>query len=362
MATAPQNIHAYFPNIRIRTMRKDLETLQSGGGTISEPERVIEPEPPAFAQPEGQSQPVHIIEPPKLESAPSQIQKEQKPRLEDFVQQSYPKPVAAAPLHTIEQTISQPQQKQNVIFIYALLGMVGFVALGSVGYWVLYPRLAGKLFVTPLPSTGPVVSVVPSESPAAQNPMITMKVQPQSTQIFTLHVSSTSSAQFFGTLQSNLTGTFPPIGTTMFFSTMLPDETYVTSKDMLKLFVPKVLPSFQATLDAPYALFAYWYKTQTPAFGLVFSIAPDKLTTAKAIMAGWETARIEQDFANLFFPATLVSRQGQNFIDVMVSGFPARMFAVSRDGETTNFIYGFINNDLLITTDAKAFEVIAKIM
>ncbi len=363
MPDASQNIHDYFPNIRIRTMQKDLEALRSGGGTVSEPERVIEPESPAFARPEGQTQPVQIIEPPKfVEQTPAQINPEQKPRLEDFMQQLYPKPVVAAIPHTIEQTASQPQQKQNVILIYALLGMVGFVALGSVGYWVLYPRFASRLFVTPSPSVEPVISSAPSEIPVAQNPIIAMKVKPHISQMFDLHISSTSSTQFFGTLQSSFTGTFPSIGTTMFFSALLPDGTYVTSKDMLKLFAPKVLPSFQSTLDAPYILFAYWYKAQTPALGLVLSIAPDKLVTAKTIMAGWETARIEQDFANLFIPATLVSRQGQDFTDAIISGFAARMMPVSRDGETTNFVYGFVHNNLLITTDAKAFEAIAKMI
>lgn len=350
-------------------MAKDLETLKQGGGVIEEPQKQTAHFSDFVAAQESQKQQAPVIAPPVI-APPASSQEPivpkrneepfQKTSLEQFMQQTIP-PQQTQEQRTAAATIPMHVEEPVPAWLYAILGVIGFLVVGSIGYWIVYPRIQQQLALMRQTPT-PIPTQAPSVTPAA-DPSIAIATLPAGAKRFPLPVTGTSSAAFFNALVTSFPSVVPATGTLALYSFPGPsNSSYLASQDLVRLFAPNALPSFKASLDAPYLFFAYWYKANEPALGLVFTIQSGQDNVLKPFMQGWETARIEQDFRGLYAPAQQVTRTADSFSDTLIAGTPTRTIAVAKDGEPAQFIYSMTRSYLIITTNPKAFETIVKLL
>ena len=352
-------------------MAKDLAVITQGGGVVQEPEKQTAHFSDFIAAEQSQKQTAPIapppIAPPTLQEEPSprpanvlhQNEPFQKTSLEQFMQQPVP-PQQSQEQRAAATTITMHTEESVPAWLWAILGFIGLAVIGSAGYWIVYPRIQEQLALMRQTPT-PIPTQTPSVTPAV-DPSIGIASLPANAKRFSLTVTSTSSSAFLTQLVASFPSIIPSTGTLALYSFPEPQNAYLDSQDLAHLFAPNALPSFQASLDVPYLFFAYWYKANEPALGIVFTIQPGQEGILKPFMQGWETARIEQDFQNLYAPAQQVVRTSDTFSDTLIAGTPSRTIPVIKDGEPAQFIYSLTRSYLIITTNAKAFETIAKIL
>ena len=370
MAEPSSSIKDYFPNVKIRTMAKDLAVITQGGGVVQEPEKQTAHFSDFIAAEQAQQQTKPITpptiappelsrEPPRTMNLPQQSEPFQKTSLEQFMQQSVP-PQQNPEQRTASANLTMHTEEPVPAWLWGILGIIGVVVIGSIGYWIVYPRIQEQLALMHQTPT-PIPTQTPSITPAV-DPSIGIASLPANVKRFSLTVTSTSSSAFLTQLIASFPSVIPSTGTLALYSFPEPQNTYLSDRDLVHLFAPNALPSFQASLDAPYLFFAYWYKANEPALGIVFTAQPGQEGILKPFMQGWETARIEQDFQNLYAPAQQVTRTSDAFSDTLIAGTPTRTIPVSKDGEPSQFIYSLTRSYLIITTNAKAFETVAKLL
>ena len=351
-------------------MAKDLEILKQGGGVVQEPEKQQAHFSDFVAAEQTRKQesapiaPPSIV-PPIISPEPAPVQRLQpssepfhKTSLEQFMEQSVPsRQPAQQPVVT---PVIAHTEEPVPTWLYAILGVIGLAVIGSIGYWIIYPNIQRQLvLMRQSPTSTPTQA--PSITPAV-DPSIAIASLPSGVKRFSLSLTSTSSASFFNQLITSFPAVIPSTGTLALYALQEQGNAYVTAPELVRLFAPSALPSFSASLDAPYLFFAYWYKANEPILGVVFTVQQGQEGILKPFMQGWETARIEHDFQNLYTPVQQVTRTANSFTDTLIAGTPARSISVSRDGEPSQFIYSLTHSYLIITTNTKAFEAIAKIL
>ncbi|KKU10069.1 MAG: hypothetical protein UX14_C0027G0009 [Parcubacteria group bacterium GW2011_GWF1_45_5] len=318
MAGNKEKITQYFSNVVVRTMRKDLETLKTGGGLITyTPESIEKSEP--FTQ--TQTTPINIVVPvlvtPDLNPAAQQV-----PLIT-------PRPSAENTSPQNLSSVTPPQQKQDrsSFGLFMVLGAIVVVLGGSLAYWFIY-RKGGSPAPTPTPTVSPTES--PSPNPIKENPTITLS---QSTKTSTLTLgSSTFPVAVLTHLEEQYLAT-----TSLAIITLVgTDGEYLKSDAFIENVSPDSLKSFRATIDTGYALVVYAPEQQTRFLGAVIGIKPGSLATAKTIMQNWETANMEEYFKPLFAHHGTARRTNQKFTTETIKGHE----------------FGFVNNYFVITTHA----------
>ncbi len=336
-------------------MAKDLAMIKEGGGVVQE----VKQEQVQFsdfvsAQTQRAAQ-QPTIAPPTLGAQPQQ--ESARPSLEQFIQrQPHPAEESARP----PAEVAQKQTEQIPGWLYAILGVIALAVIGSVGYWIVYPQVQARLAQSRQTPT-PIPTQAPSPTPPAQDPRISIASLPPGGKLFTLALTGTSSQEFLAQMRAAFPSILPGTGTIALYSFPIQNaNAYLNSQELARILAPKSLPSFQGSLDERYLFFAYWYKADRQALGAVFTIRPEQDAVLRPFLRGWETARIEQDFQNLFAPAQRIARTTDSFSDSLIAQTPSRMISVTKDGEPAQFIYGLLGKYLIITTNTKAFELIAQ--
>ena len=335
MAGNKEKITQYFSNVVVRTMRKDLETLKTGGGLITyTPESVEKSEP--FTQ--AQTPPINIV-------VPSLVTPDLNPAAQQQVPQITPHPSVENVSPQGLSSIVPPQQKQDrsSFGLFMVLGAIVVVLGGSLAYWFIY-RKGGSPAPTPTPTVSPTES--PSPNPIKENPTITLS---QSTKTSTLTLgSSTFPVAVLTHLEEQYLAT-----TSLAIITLVgTDGEYLKSDAFIENVSPDSLKSFRATIDTGYALVVYAPEQQTRFLGAVIGIKPGSLATAKTIMQNWETANMEEYFKPLFAHHGTARRTNQKFTTETIKGHEFRTIPLSGSIGGLIFSYGFVNNYFVITTHA----------
>ncbi|MEW5805447.1 MAG: hypothetical protein AB1721_01845 [Patescibacteria group bacterium] len=330
MAQENNKIRQYFPNIKIRTMSSDLKELKEGGGTFqSKPEEklkdktdfLFEEQKPAEAE----------IKPPEL----------------DLQAQPIPEPKSTAPQ---EQAPVSPGDKTNLILIIAG-SVLGAIFIGSLVFWVIYPEISKKLVGIKQPSPSPVITEQPSPSPSPSP--ISPSIKLTEAEKVNLVLQKQTSSELLEKLKIE---TLLPkeSGSLVTYDFLNSQGKYLDSLSLIELIAPDALSSFKSAPDKDYLIFTYWLETGESKTGLVLSLRPETLASVKSILKSWETANVEEYFPLVFLPESPQKRGQETFKDVIINSVSARKIKLG----FSEFIYGFLDNYLIISSNEQVFKTI----
>ncbi len=340
------------PNIVIRTMEKDIQALQQGGGELPTPqipeELPVQPED-AFlqqTQPEpSQTTPVAPPPPPTVDLTP---------------------PPSTIPTPTTpEPTPETPTGKKSFFsqpLFLALLGIVGILTLGAVGYFVVFPIVQNALSPKEVglpPAPSPIVQesphqespVIPPPSPIA--PAITLAKQAD--EIVELEIASSSQSELFRALQKEIsktaaTGTFKIIN-------IKAGNQYLPSSEALQLLFDNPPISLTSGISTAYNIFLYWVNPAEAHLGVYFALNPVASEAASTALREWEST-LDKDAAR-FFLERPTGKIKLEFRDGSYQNIPLR-FAVFESGLAID--HAVIANTFVFTTHKDAmFEAIKRL-
>ena len=341
-------INEYFPNVKIRTLKSDLESLkQSGGSFIQQKEIKIERENFLFKAQKQES----VIAPPALEirsvASPSGIEAltPQQQKVGSIKQSIQNRPDNPA---DIKETDSQ--DAVNPKLLWGLGGGLILIIGLSIGFWLIYPNINKPLANLPTPS--PAKTESPSPSPSPEAPILALKTPLEK---FPIILNSLDVEELTQKLRSNVL--MPqPIGTLISFEPKLGVGEYLSGENLIKILSPNSLSSLKSTIGKEYLLLGYWETGNKPNLSLVFTIKQESLETAKSIVRSWETANMEEYFPVIFLPQPPEKRKTETFRGVKISNVDARMIIINQQ----KFIYTIVADKLIISSSEKAFEIIVK--
>jgi hypothetical protein len=337
MTEENKTIFEYFPNIKIRTMKTDLEGLRQGGGIVQFSAQEKPQKDTDFLYEEQRSREIEIT-PPSLEIPTEPIQPTKTLTKEE----------------TAEERVEKqqlPSNKQNLLLIISI-SVLGLILLGSLIFWVIYPNIAKEFAKNELSPT-PTVTEVPSPIPSPASPAIAITGAEKIRLIMEKQIPAEL-------IQKIKLETLLPkqAGDLIVYDFLNNQGKYLSSSQLIQLVAPDSLASFKSSPDEEYLIFSLWIEKNESKTGVVFSIKPEMIEVVKSIMKSWETANVEEYFPVVFLPETPLKRELENFKDVIISSSPARKLNLG----SSEFIYGFLNNYLIITSDSKSFEKITQLI
>ena len=338
-------INEYFPSVKIRTLKSDLEGLKESGGTFAQEKEVkINKEDYLFQEQKQET----VIAPPVLEirqtpSASAVIPQQQKI---GSIEQSIQNRPQAAP--EIMPTISQDTISPRLI--WGLGGGLVLIVSLSIGFWLIYPGLRRPVVVLPTPTPSPVESPTPSPSPIA--PLLVFKA---STEKFPVIMNSLNETELIQKLKLEIL--LPEAaGTLISFEPKQGAGEYFSGEDLIKILSPNALSSFKASINKEYLLLGYWETENKASINLVLTVKPEALETAKSIIKSWETANMEEYFPVVFLPQPPEKRRTETFKSVKIGNIEARKIVINQQ----TFVYVLLADRLVISSSEKAFDLIVK--
>ena len=332
-------------NIVIRTMEKDIQALQQGGGELPAPAIPEEPVPAppqdAFLQqtPTEPAAPGLVMPPPPIDVGP------QGP--------AAPMPAPGIPGGK-KPFLSKP-------LLLTLGGMVGIVALGAVGYFVVFPIVQNAFAPAPVipspivrsPLASPLLEVSPLPSPSPVAPAITLAKPADET--LELELAAVTSSDLFASITAQAalpaaTGTFKLLAART-------ADGYLSAADILPLLFPNAPMALVSDLENSYALFLYWVSPAETHLGAYFSLNPIAAEAAGAAVREWEST-LAADAARFFLGRAPGAMQGA-FRDGAYQNIPLR-FAVFDSGLALD--HAVIANTFVFTTHRDSmFEAIRRL-
>jgi hypothetical protein len=333
-------------NIVIRTMEKDLQALQEGGGELPQleiPEEMTPPPPqdaflqqtPTEAAPQGPAVPPP---PPPIDTAQGGP--------------AAPMPAPEIPAGGKKSFLSKP-------LLLAFGGVVGLAALGAVGYFVVVPIVRNAFApapVIPSPIAPPPLespSPPPSPSPSPVAPTITLAKPADGT--IDLELGAAASSDLFAAIatqaaESAATGTFKILN-------VKTGGAYLSAAEVLPLLFDHAPMALVSDLERSYALFLYWVRPAEAHLGAYFSLNPIAAEAAGAAVREWESS-LAADAGRFFLGRAPGTMQG-TFRDGAYQNIPLR-FAVFDSGLAID--HAVIANTFVFTTHRDSmFEAIRRL-
>jgi hypothetical protein len=342
------------PNIIIRTMEKDIQALQQGGGEIQPPALPEEPVLPAPAE-------------------QGFLQQDAAPVPDAQVPAGPPPPplIVAEPVApSIPPTPGEPSPKKTGApkhLLLALGGIAGLLTLGALGYFVALPVL--QRAYTPEPPLAPAPVVTPTPPLAVEEPTptpgtllipiphpteITLAVPPDD--IMVTFLLNPIANELLATLQ-RFANTARSAGTFMEVQ-VSSDDQRLSSQKMFSLLFASSPREIRAGLTKRYAIFLYWVDAETARLGAYFALNPAAVEAVKAAALEWE-ATLPQD-ANAFFLEVEPGEVTVAFRDGEYQNIPLR-FTVFERGMSIG--YAVANNTLVFSTGGRdpMFEALRRL-
>lgn len=340
-------------NIVIRTMEKDIQALQQGGGEF-----------PVPAIPEQPAQPP--IEDAFLQQ---QIPAEQMPANYQFP----PPPAPPMPPASMEPAMPMPSQpiisavpeEKKSFFsnplVLALGGIVILFILGAIGFFVVLPAVRTAFAPAPEIPAPEIPAPIPQPQeviplPALIAPAVILARPADAT--VTHELTTTTPAA----LLSLLAGEAAQPSEIKTLKTVLvtsEDGTYVPSTEALALLFNNNAPMalVSAADGNAYTLFLYRTSADTVHLGAYFSLNPVAAEAASAAIRAWEQT-LPAD-ARMFFLGKPAGAMQETFRDGRFRNFPLR-FAIFGAGLAIN--YAVAENTFIITTHYESmFEAIRRL-
>lgn len=317
-------------------MTSDFTGLKQSGGTF---------QPGAEEKPKDQADFLFEEQKPK--------EKEIKPPELDLSIQPAPGPETAPSTESRQkQALGEPKEKANLVLIIAG-SILGFIFIGSLAFWTIYPKISKRLADEKQPSPSPTQAEPPNPSPSPISPSIKL-TKAEKVNI----VLQKQTPQEL--LEKIKIETLLPkeSGTMVVYEFLNNQGKYLDSRSLIELIAPDSLSSFKSAPDESYLVFSYWPETNEPETGLVLSLWPETLTSTQSIMKSWETANVEEYFPLIFLPESPQKRGQETFKDAIIGSVPARKIKLG----FSEFVYGFLNNYLIFSSSEQAFKTIVPLI
>jgi hypothetical protein len=337
------------PNIIIRTMESDLQTMKETGGeipSIEQTQQVTPPEDTFLQQTVTPQEPV--ITPPPIA---------------DFSSPA-PSPQTQTPPPTpTKKFLSTP-------LIMAFAGIVGLGILAALGYFFVYPTLKKSLFsepeVSPIPSPQ-VVTPTPIEtpspiefpSPSPQEELSQIFLTKAADETLTLDIAIPTWQELSNAINEEAskeaaTGTFK----LLYFRAA---GIYLPSQEVLPMIFENapsaLLSGVQGIPPYPYAFFLYWVNPKETHLGVYFKINPETREAIATALKEWESTLPED--ASKIFLNKLPGRIKDGFKDGAYKGIPLR-YAILDSGFAID--YAIIDDTFVFTTHKDSmFESIRRL-
>jgi hypothetical protein len=322
------------PNIVIRTMEKDIQALEQGGGELPLP--TIPEAPPTPTTPED----AFLTQTPQASPQGPTIPPPPPP-----VETPTPAPSGKMPS---PETPSPTKSAKPLLL--ALGGIIGLLALGAVGYFVVFPIVQKAFAPAPPPPPPPMptpISVSPEVSPEASPtpspiaPSITLAKPADETLELTL--STVTSTELFALISGeatkpNATGTFKILN-------VKSGDSYLEASQIISLLFDNPPLALTSGLQNSYALFLYWVSPQEAHLGVYFALNPIAAEAIAAALKDWEGS-LPQD-ASKFFLGKVPGAMKGTFRDGSYQNIPLR-FAVFEGGFAID--HAVVANTFVFTT------------
>lgn len=339
------DLNEYFPGIKIRTLKSDLESLKESGGAFTQEKEVkISKEDYLFQEQKQET----VIAPPILEirQTPNAIQAIPSQQKIGTIEQS----IQDRPQTIPDTATITSQDKINPKLIWALGGGLILIIGLSVSFWINYPNMKKPIAVMPTPSPSPVASPTPSPSPVA--PMLAFKAGVEK---FPIIMSSLNESELIQKLKLEIL--LPEsAGTLISFEPKQGAGEYFSGEDLIKILSPNALLSFKSSIGKEYLILGYWESGNKASISLVLTVKPETMETAQSIIKSWESANMEEYFPVVFLPQPPEKRRAETFKSVKIDNVEARKIVINQQV----FIYALLADRLIISSSEEAFELIIK--
>ncbi len=337
------DVNEYFPSVKIRTLKSDLESLKESGGTFTQEKEIkINKEDYLFQEQKQET----VIAPPALEirqtpSAAETTPQQQKIGTIEQSIQNRPRPASDIVSTTSQDTVSPK-------LIWGLGGGLVLVIGLSVGFWLIYPNIRKPIAITPSPSPNPIES--PSPSPNQIAPVLAFKANAEK---FPIIMNSLSETELIQKLKLEIL--LPEtVGALISFEPKQGAGEYFSGEDLIKILSPNALSSFKSSIGKEYLLLGYWEAEGKASISLVLTVKPETMETAQSIIKSWESANMEEYFPVVFLPQPPEKRRTETFKSVKIGNIEARKIVISQQV----FVYALLADRLIISPSEKAFELI----
>lgn len=326
----------------MRTMGSDLKSLQETGGQTVKP--YIPPSSPSQPQPEPPaSKPAEpIFQPPTIDAGPV----------------NFP---PAAPPASLQPTI--PAQSHKKGFVVGLIIVLAIIGLAAAGYFYVYPNFILPLLgvvaptetLTPPPAEpGQIIEVSPVEIPPAETQPETVTPAASHNSLLKTAADSVQEISLATVDLTNLKTAINPLAATTptFKEFTLKDDSgaFLKFGQVMNLVLPDVFDAETSTLfeENDFTVFVYSdSRDGWPGFiGKVKNTAD--LETAKQKIALLESSA---DLKNIFAQDP---GAGQTWKAGQTDSVTNRYLSFTQTGAALN--YGWLNNNLIITTSYNAFK------
>lgn len=336
-------------NIVIRTMEKDIQALQQGGGELPAP--AIPEEPAAPAAPQDaflQQTPMEAMPPAGLPAQTGGPTVPPPPPIDAVP------PMAGAPAPAPEAGGGKKSFLSKPL-LFAVGGIAGLAALGALGYFFVFPIVENAfapepippapIITSPLASAPPEAEPSPSPSPSPVAPGITLAKPADET--VDLALAAAAASDLLGAIATEAaepaaTGTFKLLH-------VKTADAYLTAAQAFPLLFDNAPMAVVSALEDSYALFLYWVTPQEAHLGAYFSLNPIAAEAASAALTEWESS-IATDASRFFLGRTPGVMRG-TFRDGTYQNIPLR-FAVFDSGLAID--HAVIANTFVFTTHRDA--------
>ncbi len=337
------DLNEYFPGIKIRTLKSDLESLKESGGAFTQEKEVKLRKEDYLFQEEKQEA---VIAPPVLEirQTPSAIPTTPQQQKIGTIEQS----IQDRPRNLPDTAMIVSEDTINPKLIWLLGGGLALIIVLSIGFWVIYPSIKRPIAVMPTPTPSPIESPVPTPSPIA--PVLAFKTEAEK---FPIILSSLNEPELIQKLKLEIL--LPETaGTLISFEPKQGSGEYFSGEDLIKILAPNALSSFKASIGKEYLILGYWGTDDNASLSLVLTIKPETMETAQSIVKSWESANMEEYFPVVFLPQPPEKRRTETFKSVKIGGVEARKIVINQQV----FVYALVTDRLIISPSEEVFELI----
>lgn len=323
--------------IVIRTMEKDLQALQQGGGELPQQDFIEEPIAPPLEEGFLQQETFSEATPADGELMPTM------PPPPPVIPAAVPAPQAASFPPTAEPTVKKSGSPSGLLL--ALGGTAGILALAALGYFVAWPLIRDAYQPAPPPL---VAEPTPTPEPPAMPPAPAITLAVPADAVIEINLPIVTASRLVAEIQRVAGTTASP--NTFKEIEIRSGNRWLSSEEIFSLLFNNAPGAMTGALANTYSLFLFWRGANIAHFGAYFSLNPIAAEAASAAALAWE-ARFPADASAFFLGTAPPGGIAVNFRDDVYQNIAFRFTALGRDLAIS---HGIVANTFVYTTHRDA--------